>query len=1598
MAQRKKILRTKAPAIEEPKYISTQIPPAAKKKTYAESTFLHEVVDNIEGSMQESVQAILADEEIKRNIQHFIQKDFRFFEGKKIKAETYTHAVQRTQRTLEALVLAETPEVREAFFTVRKEISKSRKQHVLDEATIAYIPLDRTPEAMEKLRKLVQLDRAEKKHARLEKFLRPEYFAQDQADNAPTHIGFQNYKTLVDCIDGFNPKTREDFDAVSDAMEDIQKQLALQYPDIHTPCEEMSNTIRTDYKKYMPEAMTESLKHFVEFSFLAGTTNDAEKIAHIFQADRKWNSGLIKLALSIQKATAQPIVTIAEHAGMLMSESGAFTTVEQEIRKAQGTGVRWEDIIPRVVADGNTASIPGLTRSFSEYGRIIGKKVAIDFRAALFQALYNGSFMAPAKRVAQRLANHLKHRTHMVIAEQFGTEEWIKQIDREAAIPETAVLEGYEHLKGRELFLYCLPATAGAGNMHVRMRVNQATRSELQATVAQRYGEDHRWRQTLEQTIETEVAAAINQRDKLPKSHYPLERSIGNLLGIAALVPDTDAYTEILSYGRSYDEINRQKFQNMAFVYLNHDGTVTGLKEAHGLASLDMETINEFLHDKYYRFQVKINKTDEKGELKEVYEEHTTFENFPDIIKHLREFSPKNTADLRFAGKTLKDLAEIVKKRAGNNPQTNQHITGTDLAKLVIDARKAWNIGHTEESRDLFINYVDKVCQRYWEDSKGVVMERVERIFSGHGANTNQLLGIIYATNAREGTDILDTAERVSKKFQGMSNETYAACAQEVSRAIQYAPPDQILGRVIGDKGFNANTYATFSTLTAYVDQNFPAQRMHELSISVDYKGKLFAAIYGDTFEGIPPETITEILKYHHETEIGYACGICSHTFQGRGISKDTLCPKCGMNKVCRTGNTIAVTVTERASVDEWINLVAREAKLAERIPVPKLAEMERYIHDALWRGREDLATISHIKLSQEKPNVLAYVINNGHLKEFIGLYKTLNLIGQERVLKGIGTFMEHTEKVMKVTHLASLEERNQRMRTFIDGLRGAASIDELLEKLAASQMNRFTDVTEADGRIVTQSDRGIYERIGSVFARTPMVITEDEGMTESCTVPVTLPRMLHLPEFVQSLGTSTANRDLVRLMIYLQAGLHRFGYYDTEADSKSIERKFAEFSNPEFAHALYSTLAYGCVIADIKGEFPRLAKQLDSTRSSVRQGYQATSLRDERTEPHENARLLIEKKAVFDLAQEDSALYTDLAQKLENVNHDTIMNKVAQIYTIINDKVGIPATRHQSSPRQTRTSATQRVRLREQTGAEYRGQPIFYYNEGTQVARVIEAHPQPLPNDRVQRIRERDAEECERVRALFDALKPQRVITESHVYDGEPDLDLYMDAMQDAKAGIVPEANIFRNRLVRERDIAVLISADIPQKLLIPVSKPADGKRIRLDFLRPALVHLADAVSIIGDDFAMMTYGSRGANEVFVNVIKDFDEPYNTNVEYRIGMMAPILHSRTGTAYRRFAESFGAVPAQRKIHIDMVSQLAADSDYKAPESHVLTAKGAAIERASGIELFGICADPSATPDMLADIYGHGRYVRVTDIQDVHTAALQMYRVLTLHD
>lgn len=278
-------------------------------------------------------------------------------------------------------------------------------------------------------------------------------------------------------------------------------------------------------------------------------------------------------------------------------------------------------------------------------------------------------------------------------------------------------------------------------------------------------------------------------------------------------------------------------------------------------------------------------------------------------------------------------------------------------------------------------------------------------------------------------------------------------------------------------------------------------------------------------------------------------------------------------------------------------------------------------------------------------------------------------------------------------------------------------------------------------------------------------------------------------------------------------------------------------------------------------------------------------------------------------------------------------------------------------------------------------------------------------------------------VRRQFQRIRPEMYRMVKGLEDGEDfDLNAVVNARVDLRANCAPSSKFYVARTREERDVATLFLIDMSASTDEPVHKPAlashpDGdplavfnarasrpgaqqaRRI-IDITKEALVVMAEALSEIGDAYAIYGFSGHGRSNVEFYLVKSFNEPLSTSVRGRIGAIEPKRSTRMGTALRHATEKLAGVNS-RSRHIILLSDgFPQDFDYgqdRRSNVYGLRDTSAALREAeaSGITPFCITVD-KAGHDYLREMCDSSRYMVIEDITALPRELPKIYqRVVT---
>ncbi len=168
------------------------------------------------------------------------------------------------------------------------------------------------------------------------------------------------------------------------------------------------------------------------------------------------------------------------------------------------------------------------------------------------------------------------------------------------------------------------------------------------------------------------------------------------------------------------------------------------------------------------------------------------------------------------------------------------------------------------------------------------------------------------------------------------------------------------------------------------------------------------------------------------------------------------------------------------------------------------------------------------------------------------------------------------------------------------------------------------------------------------------------------------------------------------------------------------------------------------------------------------------------------------------------------------------------------------------------------------------------------------------------------------RLKKAIQSQKPTRMSPKVKQMDGdEIDLNAVVEYVSEKIAGRSPIPAIYRRREMRQREISVILLADMSTSIMQHL--PEGGGRL-VDRIRAGVLLFAEGMEEVGDNYAIAGFCSKYRDNVSYYNIKDFDEAYNDDVRSQIGGMSGRLATRMGAAIRHATKHFERVDSRRRL------------------------------------------------------------------------------------
>ena len=247
-------------------------------------------------------------------------------------------------------------------------------------------------------------------------------------------------------------------------------------------------------------------------------------------------------------------------------------------------------------------------------------------------------------------------------------------------------------------------------------------------------------------------------------------------------------------------------------------------------------------------------------------------------------------------------------------------------------------------------------------------------------------------------------------------------------------------------------------------------------------------------------------------------------------------------------------------------------------------------------------------------------------------------------------------------------------------------------------------------------------------------------------------------------------------------------------------------------------------------------------------------------------------------------------------------------------------------------------------------------------------------------------------IRRYFESIRPEAFRRVGRQADGEDiDFDALVEWMADRRQGHETSDQVYSTRQKHDRQVAVAFLVDMSGSTGRQI-----GSRARpvIDIEKEGLLLLSEALSAIGDQYAIYGFSGQSRQSVDIHVLKDFDEWSGGRVGLKISGVKPRQQNRDGAAIRHATHRLMQQAAKVRLLILISDGKPLDDDYADEYSLEDTKMALREARLKGIHPFCITIDQAAT-DYVKRMYGDIGFLVVDEVESLPTRLPKIYQRLT---
>jgi len=258
------------------------------------------------------------------------------------------------------------------------------------------------------------------------------------------------------------------------------------------------------------------------------------------------------------------------------------------------------------------------------------------------------------------------------------------------------------------------------------------------------------------------------------------------------------------------------------------------------------------------------------------------------------------------------------------------------------------------------------------------------------------------------------------------------------------------------------------------------------------------------------------------------------------------------------------------------------------------------------------------------------------------------------------------------------------------------------------------------------------------------------------------------------------------------------------------------------------------------------------------------------------------------------------------------------------------------------------------------------------------------------RRLEQEYAVALKKLKQALQSQKPTRLAPLRRQYDGEEiDLEAAIAYTTERFAGMSPEAMVYRRRELNQREVSVILLADLSTSImqLLP-----EGRGRLVDRVRAGILLFAESLEMVGDNYAIAGFCSKYRDNVAYYRIKDFDEPWSNDVKAQVGGLSGRLATRMGTAIRHATACFDGVSSRRRLLLLVSDGRPEDYDDGGDRRYLHEDTRMAVKEAvaRGVHPYCITVDTLAN-EYLPQIFGRGHFLVLDHINSLPRRLPEIY-------